>query len=717
MLRDLTFKKVYRSEDDNLLEDFYIPALSQAVLYERAVGFFSASMLSYAAQGISALIQNNGKMRLVVGGEMSAEDVAAINDGYARRRIQKRLSDQILEAISSVSDDLFQSRIEALSWLVAQGRLDVKIALKQRGMYHEKIGILTDERGDRVIFQGSANETTQALLPDFNFESINVFCSWDAGMEDYYRPYEVGFQTLWDNQSKKTVVVDFPEAAQKQLIQIAKAVRSAPRKEIEIDIWRQLESQREEGRQATLPAASAPSVPTTLNGREFAPMDHQRAALAAWKRNDGNGILALATGAGKTITSIYGAVKVFETLRKICLIVSVPYTNLADQWVDELQIFNINALKCYGSYKSWEDRLSELLAAFQTGVTNFMCLVVVNRTMQGERFQDFLKQIDGKDLFWIGDECHHHGALSASDALPGQARFRMGLSATPEHYMNQEATERITGYYGPIVARYDLKDALNDGVLTPYKYQIELVEMTDGETDTYLELSEKISRLASRADDIERGSVENQTLKMLLFQRARLLGSAHNKLAALRRVLAGSKPSKHTLFYCGDGSTEDDEAEEPIRQIEAVSRVLGESGWRTSRFTSRESRDERKDILENFRLGLIDAMVAIRCLDEGIDVPACHSAYILASSRNPKQFIQRRGRILRRAPGKDHANVVDFVVKIPDDATTGSELERNLLKNELGRISEFASLSMNPGDVYETLSPYLDQYDLHHYFG
>src|SRR4029079_10415276 len=130
--------------------------------------------------------------------------------------------------------------------------------------------------------------------------------------------------------------------------------------------------------------------------------------------------------------------------------------------------------------------------------------------------------------------------------------------------------------------------------------------------------------------------------------------------------------------------------------IDRVCELLYEKGWKCARFTARESREEREALLNSFKVGAIDALVAIRCLDEGIDVPACRTAYILASSRNPKQFIQRRGRILRRSPGKEAAVIHDFLVKLPEDGRDWGEMERRLFVAELERCAEFANLARNP---------------------
>lgn len=706
-LRELYLKAVYRSDRDHILEDFYIPALRASVKYDRAVGFFSAGMLSYAAQGLSAFINNNGQIRLIIGGELQFQDERAMREGYDLREIARRIGNEIIETIERVDDPLFFRRLELLSWLIASGRLDVKLALKRKGMYHEKIGIFTDAGGDKVVFQGSANETTSALLPDFNFESINVFQCWREDLREYFSPYVVGFEDLWQNKSPNTLVLDFPDASKEKLIKIAKSVPVLLTPDIEIELWKKYRATNDQDTKDS----NAPLIPRLLNGEEFEIKPHQRHALEAWKANGLQGIMALATGAGKTITALYGAVKVLEATKKLILGIAVPYQNLADQWVSVLRDFNIVPIRCYANSSDWLPRFSEVISLYQANACRFVCFVVVNRTLQSEHFQQLLTQIPGENFLWVGDECHHHGSAGLANVLPKQAAWRLGLSATPEHYLNKEATERIIRYYGQVVATYTLAEALTDGVLTPYRYHVVVVDMADDEAEEYQQLSEQISLIAARSTE---EATENEQLKMLLFRRARLLGRVRNKLTELRSLIADKRPTPLTLFYCGDGSTEDENSGEQMRQVELVSGLLYEMGWKTSHFTSHEALQERQELLDCFRIGLIDALVAIRCLDEGIDVPACRRAYILASSRNPKQFIQRRGRILRRSPGKEYAEIYDFLVKIPDHLAEGNPNERKLIHAELERVAEFARLATNSADAVRTLLPLLEQYDLAH---
>ncbi len=709
MLRDLRLKAVYRSDEDNILEDFYLPALSVGVSYQRAVGYFSGAMLSYAAQGISALVQNNGSMQLIIGGEISASDERAIREGYDTRELSERIGLDLLKTMGSIADALCVRRLETLSWLVASGRLDIKLALRRRGMYHEKIGIITDGRGDSVVFQGSANETVQALLPDFNFESINVFPSWHEGVSAHALPYVRGFKRLWENKTRDTWVLDFPEAARRKLVKIA-ANCEFLRPEVEVLLWNP--DQGMGGGAGSEDAA--PAVPKVLGGSAFKVRPHQAKALAEWKGNNFRGILAHATGSGKTITAAYGALRLFEAMKRLAIVVAVPYQNLADQWVRELSTFNLTAVRCYGSREAWEAKLTEQASLFRAEALPVLCIVVVNRTLQSPEFQRQLADIPGDRLMWVGDECHHHSSVGLATCLPQAAKMRLGLSATPEHYIDDQATARMTAYYGEIVSTFSLEDALKAGVISPYDYHVKVVSLGGDEAENYLELSRKIVAMAAGRKALDTEGSGDDRLRALLMKRARLLGTAREKLVLLRADLEREEPQPLTLFYCGDGSTEDEDGSASMRHVDQVSKLLYDLGWKCAQFTARESREDRERLLNAFRVGEVDALVAIRCLDEGIDLPACRRAFLLASGRNPRQSIQRRGRILRRAPGKEFATIVDMVVRLPSGQLERSPFERSLLVAEMERVAEFARLARNTGEVIGELMPLLREYDLAH---
>jgi len=706
--RHLHLKEVYRSGQDDILQDFYIPALSLSESYDRAVGYFSAAMLTYAAQGLSTFIKSRGSIRLIFGGDISLEDFEAIKAGYDRREIAEAQAigqiNSVVNDVNDIADELFTRRLELLSFLIERGQLEVKIAQRPHGMYHEKIGIFTDQLSNKIIFQGSANETKAALLPDYNFESINVFPSWRPELRGHFQPYVDGFENLWNDTEHGVNVIAFPEAARRRLIEIRRPGSVPLEPEEEVELIR--ESQRKRKRVSA--QMSGPAVPIRFGGQEFKMRPHQLEALESWRANGFRGVMALATGAGKTITAIYGATKMFSGAGRLFVVIAVPYQALADQWIDELEKFNIYPVACYENTVSWEQELSRKISLFSTGGLEFVCAVVVNRSMQMERFQHMISHVPADQMLFIGDECHHHGAEYLSKALPNNAKFRLGLSATPDDPFKAEKTQRIRDYYGDIVHKYELKDALRDGVLTPYTYKPIVVDLTEAEALEYSELSAKIAAAFARND-----SAGEEVLGALLSQRSRLLGRAENKLVALKELLRGKNPEKLTLFYCGDAKYEDGEGERH-RQVAIVTKTLSDLGWRCSHFTSYENRNIRQSALDNFKTGMIDALVAIRCLDEGIDVPACRTAYILASTRHPKQFIQRRGRILRKSPGKESAHIVDFIVRLPKVYGEASASERSLIRAEMERVVEFAHLSSNVLETVEVLRPLLREYDLEH---
>lgn len=332
-------------------------------------------------------------------------------------------------------------------------------------------------------------------------------------------------------------------------------------------------------------------------------------------------------------------------------------------------------------------------------------------------------QLDPTRLFFIGDECHHHNSAAYAGKLVPGARFRIGLSATPFHYIDEEANERLRQVYDRSVFEYTLADAVHDGVLTPYEYVPIPVELTDREAQDYIDLSDQIARVfaAGKGDP---GGASGQRLKSLLMRRSRLVGAAANKMVELEALLGDQPVEPYSLFYCSDGRTlvdlDDDDPDAAfdedveIKQRHAVAQALLKRGVRVSPFTSDESRWQRREILRKFRNGETQAMVAIRCLDEGIDVPACRTAYLIASSRNPRQFIQRRGRILRRAEEKDRARIFDFVVVMAGGRIASDDLAGDFLRNELGRVADFARHSLYPASSIEPLLPWLKKYDLEH---
>ena len=697
----------YSTEESSLLSDFYIPSLSKSVRYDRAVGYFSPAMLTYALQGLDGFVRSNGKMRLVIGEEVSDDEYEAIKEGIGLQEAHDRIEKKWDDLIEYSSSELLQHRLDLLSWLVANKHIEIKFAIRRVGMYHEKMGIMHDANDDCLVFQGSANETKFALLPDFNFESISVYPSWKKEVfEDYAVPYIKRFEALWGNRSSSTIVVDVPSVLYDRIR--GHYTKSAPPQAIEKELYDSL---------LNVPVAGLePELPRVIGGHKYKLRDHQKKALEEWKANDFRGIMALATGAGKTITAIHAAVQISKVGGKLAVVVAVPYQVLADQWCEVFGLFNIKPVKCYRSSAIWRPKLENEIANFRLlEKKNFLAVVVVNATLKKDIFLNLMNKVESNQLYFIGDECHHHASEKTISMLP-DARFRMGLSATPWSSNETEKELLLSQYYGGIVASYTIDQAIADEVLTGYRYHLHKVYMNDEEIEEYAEITEKINTMVAIKE--RGGAINNDVLTMLFMKRARLLGSLEDKFKKITEILQSRSIGSHTLFYCGDGSVEMEDGNETedtdssLRDVERIALILHKRGWKTSRFTAEETQSQRTAILNNFKSKTIDAIVAIRVLDEGFDVPACREAFLLASSRNERQFIQRRGRILRKSPGKAEASIHDFIV-LPAGIKGG--IYTGLVEKELARAGEFVRVAENREDtemqVREIANEYMVDFD------
>jgi DNA phosphorothioation system restriction enzyme len=438
--------------------------------------------------------------------------------------------------------------------------------------------------------------------------------------------------------------------------------------------------------------------------------DYQKEAMQAWIAAGGRGVLAMATGAGKTLTALSLAARVAEKNRPFVVIVICPYINLAIQWIKEMKGFGLRPIECFGSRNRWECKLRNGYQRLSNGLSDCMSLVVSNATFLSDFFQSRLQTGTAHHLL-IADEMHNLGAERLRKALPQDISLRLGLSATPQRHGDEEGTQALMDYFGEVVYRFDLKDAIQREILVPYHYHPILVELTNDEAEEYQELTHRIAR-AWQGEDAE----QTPALKLLLIKRAKLIASASNKLPALRGVLANLKETLHkAIVYCGDGNTEVDGELE--RQLLAVTKLMGEEfTLKVRQFTFRETTDEREGILKSLQSDDLDAVVAIRCLDEGIDLPDVRFGFLLASSTNPRQFIQRRGRLLRRAQGKELAEIYDFIVCPPsfggDFDDEAYNLERRTFARELGRILEFCETAENGPVALKSLQHLRIEYNL-----
>lgn len=698
-LRDIQIDSEYRTLSCDMANDFYIPMLGEAILYKRAVGFFSSSALASISAGIYELYENGGKIQLIASPKLSPEDIEAINDGYQQR--EEIIKGALKRELEDCTDFCHQNRLNLLATLIAKGILDIRIAVtigkKGIGMYHEKMGLIEDIEGNIVAFSGSMNETDTALYD--NYEAIDVFCSWISSDNKRVERKNQAFTKMWDGLDENICVMKFPEI-EKEFIEKyqmgdidAKALREG---------W----------------AADHVKPTFGLVKPEWLNLyDYQQEAIKNWQANDYCGIFDMATGTGKTLTALGAVAELCKNVKRLAVIIVCPYQHLVEQWVEDIRAFGANPIIGYSgsSYTNYKRELKNRIFNFNYKITDFFCFITTNASFMSKAINEEVRKLN-QDTILVVDEAHNFGAKNLQNTLQQDFTYRLALSATLERQGDEDGTTVLKKFFGNKCIEYGLERAIAEKKLTPYYYYPVIVYLTDAELDKYqLYTSKIIQNIVRRKDK----TIVTNLAKEFMLKRARLVAGASEKIEKLREMANDFKNEKNMLIYCGATNVQgnDKSSDEDIRQIDYISRMLNfDFGMHTAQFTSREDSNERKRRLEEFQDGEIQALIAIKCLDEGVNVPAIKTAYILASTTNPKEYIQRRGRVLRLYPGKEAAYIYDFIT-LPRGLTTventSAELaksERALVVKEIRRMREFCHIALNP---YETQMLIMDLRDIY----
>ena len=687
---ELTIKDLYVTDSDDIPEEFYGIALPKTVLYKRAAGFFSSSALATLGRGLKQFYYNGGNMRLIVSPLFSKEDYEAIELGY---KAQEDIAAQRIVEMFNIDEIKDDDGANILSWLIFEKRLDIRVVVKKennkKAIFHDKFSVLIDEEGNRITFRGSMNESETAMVD--NYESIEVDCSWETEGLRRAIQREKQFDAIWDDDSNKWSTIPIPDAVKESLVQIRRPIKADTYKYVENSP--QLVCEPE-----TVYMPSRPVIPKWLELRKY-----QKNAIAAWVKNNNRGIFQMATGTGKTKTSLAAVTKILDVYYsnqvKCGLVVVVPYVVLLEQWLEDLKEFQISAIACYESKNKWLPRVEENIRLFNENVRDKLFLITTTKTLISSDFQRCIATIKG-DYIFLADEMHHLTSDMMRQSLPQNAKYRLGLSATLMTKYNSAKMEKLKAYFGGIIYEYSMKEAIETDCLTRYFYYPIYVELTDEEKSDYYEVSKKISKAMMLAgNDLD--DDDNIPLKALLSQRGRILASASNKLIKLKEMAPQFKDKANLIIYCGD------KIESNVKYIDKVYEIVNnEEGIISAKFTAEENPQQRRDILDLFGKKVIQALIAIRCLDEGVDIPQLETAIIMSSGTNPKEFIQRRGRILRKAAGKQYSYIYDFIVipsfSIQDvSALTPDEKEMELkvISREFERVQEFANLAENGLEV------------------
>ena len=690
----------YEIPRDDLIGEVLIPAMRCCDELRLAAGFFSSRCLSQLAPGLAEFVnETNSSLDLMVSTEISQEDRDAIHRGI--KRTDEVLTDalnQLFEGGLLSSSAIERHSVETLAYMVASGRLRMRVVLMQHGMYHKKLWLFrSDEKW--LAVHGSGNATQRGLL--MNGEQMSIERAWMDGERSQSRVelFLSQWEDHWSNRAPGSLTVD-ADRALTFLRHHAKP--EPPTAQDFLDAWGHDFEAGLEFTAPTLPVVrgSQPrlAIPKSLIWREgrFA---HQGIAVDSLLAHEG-GILAIATGGGKTKTALIAATEM-QALQSshFCVVVLAPTRPLIRQWTSDIRTFGVEPTILSGmSPNIRKQELEHLLFAFSSVEPRTEVLLISNSlfTQMGSPERRWLEELPSSiTKLLIADEVHNLGAKSFRDNLPLFFDLRIGLSATPVRQYDPDGTDELFGFFGgPPRYEFSLKDAIQVGCLVPYKYYLHLVEFEPDEMERYEDLTDQLVRARFRVDDEGATVGMSDRVAKLLRDRRALVEQAKGKISSLESQLEiiGSDQVRRTLIYTSAKAMSDDSP----KQITAVNRVLQKLNIIAHQYTSKETgKSYSRGILERFASGEYQVLTAMKVLDEGVDIPETDTAFLLASSTVEREWVQRRGRILRQAPGKVVADLHDFIVIPP---ALDSVASRSLLRSELRRASAFADVSENEFD-------------------
>lgn len=678
-LDQFEFKASYNKAENNIAEEFYLPCMRSSVKYDRISGFFGSTIYIIAWSALKEFVQNDGKIRLVCSPYISDSDEAALSQGYSARNNQL-LADSIKEEV----EELFQSPslsapAKLLAYLVAEGIIDVKIAVPgeysdadARRMFHDKVGVFTDTRDHSVGFRGSMNETFKGLSSDGNIESIDVFPSWADARDKIRVDNAQGFfERLWQNSVSGVMVYSFPAAIKEVLKDKAKGAN-----------WEQLLDE------VKIIESAAKKWKPDKRPSGKTPRPHQTNALEAWVRNDRRGIFEHATGSGKTFTTMCAIRDAFD--RKETVLILVPSRDLLSQWYKELQEtivgIPIYYMLCGDGNVEW--RKSGVLRDW-TGTGKGQNRIILS-TMDTASSPDFIQNVsEGNHLFLVADEVHRLGSPRRRQVFQLNTGARLGLSATPYRYGDPMGTQALLDYFGGIIPPpFTLDDAIKSGVLTRYFYHPQKLSLSASEQDRWNEITDEIRKLIAKSGSSEDASdlMANPRLKRLLINRARIVKNAEGKVPlAISTLQTHYRKGQKWIVYCDN-----------ITQLNSVLQGATAAGFDAYEYYADMAGD--REMTLSYFADNGGVLVSIKCLDEGVDIPSTTHALILASSQNPREFIQRRGRILRKFPGKHFAHLYDAIT-MPVMADDENDKSLSIISAELSRAIQFGSGAENPACI------------------
>ena len=716
-------------------ERFFNDGLKNSTEFDLKLGYFSSAAISVLAEGFATFISQGGCMRLIINHIVSKKDKEAITNGVMGNVIDcSDLSN--FQYLKTTFNEYQEQFFRCLAYMISEKRIDIRIIKPRgkKGIAHTKSGQFRD--GDSITaFTGSANFTISGLFNNIEEIKIDRSDSVDRMVQKRIEKQRKDFDAIMSGEKKgidylspkdlvEAISTNYGDSDIEELLDVENKLREVKR--------------RHRGDSTTVHDDMAPSIPRFPYDK---PREYQQLAFENWKNNKQKGLFAMATGTGKTITSLNCLLEIYKRNGYYKAIILVPTITLVNQWEKECWKFNFsNIIKVYSKNAEWRSKIellqmSEKYRKPSEPAQNFI-IISTYASFAREKVFTILNSFERTKVLFIADEAHNMGSPSILKRL-GTIKYlrRIGLSATPERQYDVDTNVKLYRFFGAednFTFEYSMKEAIQKGVLCKYYYYPHLVKLTDEEMANYVELSEKISKyfnynkgVFDKKDDI---------LMSLLLARKRIIHKAANKLDAFKKIIKERYEKngnlKYSLIYVPEGNkpdyiidsdifdkseqVADDDVSNHLIDVytEAVMKV--DKYITVRKFVSGQK--DRDAILADFAKGKLQVLTSMKCLDEGVDVPRSELAIFCASTGNPRQFIQRRGRVLRQHPDKHMAEIHDLVVAPEVSATSsGYKMEQALLKNELLRVKNFSILSENQSYSQMELKSVMEHYGLNLY--
>jgi superfamily II DNA or RNA helicase len=734
MLKDKDFKYRYSTGRKNMPIDFCELALSNSTKLDLGLGYFSSACFNVLSVGFAHFISNGGNMRLYINQHLTEDDYNLLQNNktidFEEYILQSFYS---LKTTLSKRDEHF---FKCLSFLIQNKRIEIKIVVpKDGGIAHEKFGIFTDGNNDKVAFTGSMNFTASALVR--NIETIECVCSWKS--EDSRERIEISeqdFSEIWTGTNESVlvfpakkfcqeIVKTYPKIDLNELLQQEKEIikKWLNKSQDEIDI---------------VPTQRIIQEPHFPDKYPDGARPYQMEAYEKWVENGRQGIFAMATGTGKTITSLNCALQEYQQDGSYQLLILVPTIALVEQWIDEVGLFDFkNIIRVFSENQNWRQDIVKLEDKIRRGKNVDFVIISTYQSFTNKDFQQILPKLP-ESMILIADEAHNIGSESVRAVFRKlHIKRRIALSATPNRIYDEEGTAELESFFNdkpPYVYNFSMKKAIDEGRLMEYCYYPKIAYLNDDEMQKYVAITQQLNQLFDKKTGKYKNEKRAEELKM---ERKRILHKAEDKLRVFKEVITeiGGDKLKYCFVYVPEGNKnfDSDEAvfyssadndsndteiyEKAIIQqmLESTKEVFPNTTCNT--YTGKNSKNERKNILQGFENGKINVLFAMKCLDEGVDVPRAEYGVFMSSTGNPRQFIQRRGRLLRKHDKKTFAHIYDMIVvpdfKSPYYSKEFWQMEQNLVSGELKRVAEFAYLATNYHiDIEPTLREVTDFYDL-----